>query len=349
MEESPFAYLLDRYLTRFNREQTQVLTRSRCSPLTRPPGEYHMSDHNYRSIAARRVRLSVVISLILLTIVGGSLTLRAARARSWAQAEPLPVAALPANEQITTSLAERSDQATFTATEVAPDEYVRPSSLWPFLRSAMGVLGDRLEKPSKERLTMAGTLRRDAEAVPFHLILEFPQRLRLQEQERLTAFAQKNRSGETFVPLQLEAVETLVYDTPEEFFGGQARGAAMRHLGSRFRLDAGARADGAISYYDIYEVTGGRGHGGDQLPRSKRYCFNSDTLLLELVKYEIERDGQPVRVEVRLGDWRRVQGQMIPHRIERTENGQSVLLLDIASVTVGPRQEDGAFTVACSN
>jgi hypothetical protein len=139
---------------------------------------------------------------------------------------------------------------------------------------------------------------------------------------------------------EAEEIEMLVFDTAERFFTAHAEGAAMRHLGDRFRLDE----DSADNHsYNLYEVTDDVGTGARSRRQTKIYALNSDTLLLERVRYETESDGQTMRVEVRLENWQRVQGQMVPLRVERRENDVLVFSLDIASVTIGPRQDDGSF------
>src|SRR5215475_8255003 len=54
--------------------------------------------------------------------------------------------------------------------------YIAPSRLWTPLRGVLNALGDRLEKPGKERLMIIGSLtRRNAESsTPFRLTTELP-------------------------------------------------------------------------------------------------------------------------------------------------------------------------------
>jgi hypothetical protein len=61
------------------------------------------------------------------------------------------------------------------------------------------------------------------------------------------------------------------------------------------------------------------------------------------VSYEITRNGSPVKVEERIGGWTIEQGQQIPRRIERFENGQSVLVLTVRTAGLSRRVDDGAF------
>jgi len=53
----------------------------------------------------------------------------------------------------------------------ASNDYVRVGRLWSQLRWNLKVLGDRVEKPGKERLTMVGSLSRANEALPVSVLL----------------------------------------------------------------------------------------------------------------------------------------------------------------------------------
>ena len=60
-------------------------------------------------------------------------------------------------------------------------EYLRRSRLRSRLREALTLFGDRLERPGKERLTLAGTLRLASPAdLPFRAVWELPGRLRIE-------------------------------------------------------------------------------------------------------------------------------------------------------------------------
>ena len=82
----------------------------------------------------------------------------------------------------------------------------------------------------------------------------------------------------------------------------------------------------------------------DQGERIKLYYFNSETLLLERVTYEIDRGGSTIKVEERLGDWTKEEGQQVARRIERFENGESVFVFTVRTARLSPRADDGAFT-----
>lgn len=236
--------------------------------------------------------------------------------------------------------AKNTDQTT-----VKRSAYVRRSNLSPKLVSHLNALGDRLEKPGRERLYLTGTLSRanDSQIQEVVAVFEFPERLRLimqkGSQTRVITFDGKHANAD---PVDEDLIETLVYGSAEHFFDTQMQGMATRLLGSRFLLHRGSTADYNGPYYDVYKVT-------DQVKTSaereqlRLYYFNSDTLLLERVAYEITRNGSTVKVEERLGDWTREQGQQVARRIERFENGESVFVLTVRTAQLSARVDDGVF------
>jgi hypothetical protein len=211
----------------------------------------------------------------------------------------------------------------------------------------LGALGNRLEKPGKERLTLVGTLRTStAETREFAATLEFPERLRLivGPKNRVVTFdgEQANATLTPIAPDELDLIETLAYDSAEHFFAAQMQGNAMRFLGARFRTDDGSTPDYDGPYFDIYKIADQIKASGQERA-AKLYYFNSDTLLLERVAYVTNRGGAEINVETKLTDWRVVDGQQVAHCIERVENGQPVFVLNIRSAGLGQRVEDGIF------
>jgi hypothetical protein len=244
-------------------------------------------------------------------------------------------------------------QQDITAAQPTPtpnqNSYIRRGLLQSRLRDAMVDLGDRLEKPGKERLTLVGTLRqpRNPGAIPFRLFQEFPRRMRLEEQgsQARTIGFDGSRGwglGAALGDAELEMIETLIFDSVDHFFLGQMEGLAMRALGTRFRLDDGTTRY-AGPFYDIYEVADYIAIGSANRRQPKLFYVNSDTRRFERVRYRINRGGAGVNVEIRLDNWRKVGDQLLPHSIERLENDQSALTLNIATAIVGPRQNDGIF------
>jgi len=226
-------------------------------------------------------------------------------------------------------------------------DYVRRSRLSPKLAMHLNALGNRLETPGKERLTITGELRSSAvsQARGITATLEFPDKLRLDiqndHQNRLITFDKQEIKGQP-APDELDLVESLNYDSAEHFFNTQMQGNAMRFLGSRFRTDDGSNPDYSGPYFDIYKIADRIDASGEERA-AKLYYFNSETLLLERVTYVINRNGSEINVETRVSDWRDEDGQKMARRIERLENGKSVFVLNVRSAQFGRRADDGVF------
>jgi hypothetical protein len=229
--------------------------------------------------------------------------------------------------------------------------YVRRSSLSPKLVWHLKAVGDRLEKPGNERLTLTGTLTRtnDPQTQKVVAVLEFPDRLRLTIQKgaqtRVILFdGEPARSAANSLDTaEQDLIETLVYGTAEHFFATQMQGMATRFLGSRFRMGDGSSADDSGPYYDVYKVADRVKTSTEQREQLKLYYFNSETLLLERVSYEINRNGSIVNVEEHIGGWTKEQDQQVARRIERYENGESVFVLTVHTSGLSARADDGIF------
>lgn len=232
------------------------------------------------------------------------------------------------------------------------DHRVHRESLSSHLRGPFQTLGDRLEVRGKERITIAGTLRwaEEALATPFGLIWETPGRLRLEvmrgSQPQITTFdgSRVVRTGGDIDSRDYDLLETLLYDSAEHFFVSQMQGAATRTLGTRFRLIEDSRAEYSGPFHDIFEVTEQIGSRREAREQTRQYFFNSDTHLLEAVKYRVTNGELESQVESRFENWQQLNGQRFPSRIVRLENSTAVLILTLASITVSARIEDGVFT-----
>lgn len=227
-------------------------------------------------------------------------------------------------------------------------EHVKRAQLPPQLRWTLDAMGDRLQKPGKERLTLSGvlTLQDESQPVPFTAVLQFPDRLRMTlhsaSKARVVTF---DGNASLFTRKSVDAldqdlIELAVYDTAEHFFSAQVEGASTRFLGDRFRPDDGSDPNYSGPTYNVYQTTDQIHTSNTVRDQTKLYWFNSDTLLLERITYVIE--ATQAAVEVRI-DWRKVEGQQIPRLILCVKNGQPAAKLEISSATMSPGKEDGTF------
>jgi hypothetical protein len=262
---------------------------------------------------------------------------------------PLLIAALGLGAVgfVATGMMRRAPAASATlenAGDLTRKEYVNRRLLSSRLALHLSALGDRLEKPGKERLTITGVLHLSSDSQPrlVAATLEFPDKLRIViqngPQSRVITFDGREQIDAD----ELDLIETLAYDSAEHFFSAQMHGNATRFLGTRFRTDDGSSPDYNGPYFDIYKIADQIKASGEERA-AKLYYFNSDTLLLERVTYIINRNGHEVNVETKLSGWRSEDGQMIARRIERVENGKPVFVFEIRSAQFGRRVDDGIF------
>ena len=225
--------------------------------------------------------------------------------------------------------------------------YVSRGRLSPRLALHLNALGDRLERPGRERLIITGHIlsSSNSQAREIAATLEFPDKLRLGiqdgRQNRLITFDKQEIKGQPTTD-DLDLIESLTYDSAEHFFNTQMQGNATRFLGSRFRTDDGSNPDYSGPYFDVYKIADRIDASGEERA-AKLYYFNSDTLLLERVIYVINRNGSEINIETKLSDWQVEDGQKVARRIERLENGKSVFVMNIRSAQFGKRAEDGIF------
>ena len=233
----------------------------------------------------------------------------------------------------------------------AKSDYLRRAGLQPRLRDALGVMGNRLEDGGKERLTLHGTLRvgGQGQPLPVRVTRELGDKIHFERRDMQRSSLNFNgqrtaKAGDVSGISDESLLETLVNDSAEHFFAGQFQGLPARCLGFRFRMDDGTDENYAGPFYDVYQVDDQVRITGDLHQQVKLYHFNSDTQLLERVRYQIERGGVPVDIEIVLGDWQSVQGEMVPRQITRIEAGVTAFTLRIESIGLAPRAEDGLFS-----
>jgi hypothetical protein len=138
--------------------------------------------------------------------------------------------------------------------------YIGGYAVWPSLREPFRVMATRLEKPGAELIIFTGTLSRlksqKPNPVPVRVIIEHPNRLRLEEGNKVTIFdgSSLTKLGDALTDDDADEAESLLLDYPERLFVGQVSGNPMFQLDSRFRTDDGSALNYKGPYYDIYEM-----------------------------------------------------------------------------------------------
>jgi len=106
----------------------------------------------------------------------------------------------------------------------------------------------------------------------------------------------------------------------------------MREIGFRFRDDDGSASDYTGPYYDVYKVNDQIQIGSTTREQIKFYYVNSDTSLLDRVRYEDDRNGTPQRSRFDLATGIRCKVKWVPGSITRLENGETVFVSNLAKL-----------------
>jgi hypothetical protein len=218
-----------------------------------------------------------------------------------------------------------------------PALHQMPSELKPYAIA----LGQRLQKPGKERITALGKISYPGDtpqqAEPVRITWQYPLKMRLDRGGNSLTLDRNNPEHPALEDAKTsKTVQTLLEDSTEGLFAMQKKGVSRRFMGSGFSLEGASASDPSIdivviSYADVFQR---------REPILKSYWFNSRTKLLGVVTYTSPAG---VLTHVVIDDWREVEGEMIPFRIERWENNKLAMRLHLDSATVSAGTEDSAL------
>jgi hypothetical protein len=119
-----------------------------------------------------------------------------------------------------------------------------------------------------------------------------------------------------------DLLEVFVVDTVEGIMDSMRNGAAVRFLGMGFAPDPKIAPDYKGPSYDIYEVTIAVPCRKDQLVRTKRYYFDTNTGLLLSTRYYDRSGKTPIKIETRYSTWGDIDGSKYPAHIEHYVDGK---------------------------
>lgn len=198
-------------------------------------------------------------------------------------------------------------------------------------------LGNRLQVPGNERVTLAGTLTSGTSSSNVTIVMELGGKLNisgsgLAGQQIIFNGTAASVSGTS---IGNDLLESFVDDLAETLMIAAGNGAAPRLLGRRFRGPGGNSCD----YYDVATL----GVAIKQTtPLIKRYCFDSSTNLLASVHY-LPSPSQSVTTQ--FGGWSIINNQAVPGTITRTADAAQVFQFQAQNAAVSPSTADGTFTL----
>jgi hypothetical protein len=215
------------------------------------------------------------------------------------------------------------------------DVYRQPSQVPSILRGNYSALGDRLQRAGKERISISGILTNSSGTNPVQVIIEKGGKARVDIPSKSVRFNGKNVSTESNSDDEA-LLESIVDDLPETLVEAAASGAGLRLIGHRFKDPQGE----LCNIYDAWIPS--KSNPKRQRP-FKRYCFDSNTMMLSWIQYRDGNEAKAPLIETRFSDWIYVNGQAVPATITRIKGGIRVFALEAHEVNVSSKAEDGIF------
>jgi hypothetical protein len=206
------------------------------------------------------------------------------------------------------------------------------------LQSKYLALGDRMQKPGKERISITGVLTDSSGSNDAQVVIEKGGKLRVDvsspNKTKSLRFDGKNASKKNDDGDD-DLLESMVDDLAETFFEATASGGVLM-VGLRF-------SDGQGHLYDVYDVPM-PAKGNPKHPRSaKRFFFDSKTKLLSYVQYSESKEKDAPIIETRFSDWIVVDDQRVPTTVIRKKQGNVVFTLQGKTASTAPAAEDNLF------
>src|SRR5262245_16594639 len=124
--------------------------------------------------------------------------------------------------------------------------YINPGTVSSPVRSLLFSMGDRLQRPGNERVTLNGRYADRSGASDIRIVWEIPGRFRLDRSDKpnqpLIFDLETGWNDSGITQLEAALLESLFDDAPASFFYEVSRGSSYRFLGNGFRAnDLGPR------------------------------------------------------------------------------------------------------------
>jgi hypothetical protein len=212
----------------------------------------------------------------------------------------------------------------------------------------VSVHGNRFYTPGNERVTLSGVFTDSSGSNNAVLTVEIPGKVRLAisgSTPKVLLFdgTNTNVGGAAAAGADQDVLESIAGDGLEGFFFS-FHASAGHLLGGHFRMDGGKSANYTGPYYDIWEIFPRVAVRAGAPVQQKLCYFDSNSGEFYKCRYKIQRNGQTIDAQTRYSQWTKTNGQLLPGRIERFEDGVSVFSFVAASAALAPAASGGIFS-----
>lgn len=177
-----------------------------------------------------------------------------------------------------------SQPATVPISVVPKASYLTSGKLPVNMREYLWAVGNRLQAPGNERITLIGTFTTSQGSTPAQLVWELPGNVRLDRSATPNApiiipFGTTPVNSSVLSQADTAVAESLSADNAEWFLYSFLQGAGHRLLGVRVRTDNGTTPNYQGSLYDVFEFYGSVREANNAI-RQKWFFFDTTTRLL---------------------------------------------------------------------
>jgi hypothetical protein len=216
------------------------------------------------------------------------------------------------------------------------------------LKSALDVLGDRVTQSGKELVVSTGVFTKGKTQSTVRITRQMPNKLLFEVVSGASARSlgfdgQASWASDQLSDDDLGIADSLGGDTMESSLYSLQNGDSLRIVGEHLRADRSGAANYRGPWLDIFQSTGVAQQRSTKDQRNKLLVVDSNTRYLLYVRYTILRNAVPITVQTEWSDWHRVNGQAVPGRVVRLENGAEVWNFAENQAAIGAAQAVTAF------
>ena len=241
---------------------------------------------------------------------------------------------------LTTTICQAAEKVTASTAPINPKAV---SGLTQIILKAQGT---RMTKAGAERLTVQATLTDSKGSHKAQLIWEVPGRFRIDDDSGRSVVydaSPTSKLSASASDTDRDMLESLYYDSVDGFFSAITNGVAYQLVGRNYGSGSTQASPNRPPYIDSYAVWLPLGSARAGVVRNKLYVFDARKHTLFRTEYNTKNTSGTKRILTTFSGWTTVDGQFVPSKIERSENGSTTFSVVIKSSGVSAKAADGVF------